>query len=59
MVTTTFKIAPETLAALRAISCIETLRRGRRVTWAALVRDVIQTHLIVPNAGLTAVTQSR
>lgn len=55
MAPTSIKFPPETLHALRVIACHETLRRGRITTWAQLVREVVQEHLIAPNAALAGV----
>ncbi len=59
MVTASIKLPEQMLKSLVALSSIETLRRGRRVSWAALVRDTIAEHLLKPNGGVTAITQTK
>ena len=49
---TSIKFPDEMLRALRAIAAAETLRRLSVVTWAALVREAVQKHVIDPNRAI-------
>ena len=55
MEVTSLRLPPGMLVKLTALASVETLRRGRRVTWAGLVREVVERHLLQPNAGLAGV----
>jgi hypothetical protein len=46
MAVTSLRLAPETLAELRTLAHLESLRRGCSVSWAGLIREVVEQHLL-------------
>jgi hypothetical protein len=55
---TSLRLRKGTLAKLRTLACLETLRTGRPVSWAELVRNVIETSLLNANNGPTTVAHT-
>jgi hypothetical protein len=57
MEVTSLRLPTGTVAKLTSVASLETLRRGRRVTWASLVRETLERHLLQPDPQLTAVLE--
>lgn len=51
---TSIRFSPDTLSQLEVLACLESLRLGRRVSWASLVRGVVEEHLLKPNKEAVA-----
>jgi hypothetical protein len=46
MVSTSMKLPRKSLKTLHAVASLESERRGCRVTWGSLVREVIQKYIV-------------
>lgn len=59
MQVTAIRLPAAMFARLQVLSALETIRLGRRVTWAALVRQAIDEHLLKSGGTTTAITPSK